>query len=188
MLFMNIATFGDCVIDPTRIMRPIQRTPADRWKMFLALTSDLHSQSFPYISSIFARCWLIERTGQLWKENSHLPHIFASAVHLSDRRPARHGRSGCGLATGSRNNFDRRSILDLWLQALVDSIVRSGCRASYYSSGALKMEADDFLVAITSKRQFLIGGVGLAAAVAFPGLASGGQADQVQTEPPKNTS
>ncbi len=53
----HISTFGDCVIDPTRIMMPIQCPPADRWMMLLVLASGIDSQQCPNTFSIFAmRC------------------------------------------------------------------------------------------------------------------------------------
>ena len=57
----HISTFGDCVIDPTRIMRTIQCPPADRWRMLLVLASGIDSQQCPNTPSIFAKRWSTER-------------------------------------------------------------------------------------------------------------------------------
>jgi len=58
---MNISTFGDCVIDPTRIVRPIQCPPTDRWRMLLVLASGIDSQPRPNTFSILAKRWSTER-------------------------------------------------------------------------------------------------------------------------------
>jgi len=57
----HISTFGDCVIDPTRIMRPIQCPPADRWRMLLVLASGIDSQQCLNTFSIFAKRWSTDR-------------------------------------------------------------------------------------------------------------------------------
>jgi hypothetical protein len=48
---------GDRVIDPTVIISPIHYTPAQRWKMFLAVASNFENRSTSNPSSILARHW-----------------------------------------------------------------------------------------------------------------------------------
>jgi hypothetical protein len=88
----NLRTFADSVIDPTDIVRPIQSTPGDRWRLFLASTSGLDSQSRSNPSSILAKRWSSQRTARpginpQHPENSHISRSLAPAVHFADRRP-----------------------------------------------------------------------------------------------------
>lgn len=91
---MNVRTL---VINPTFIVRLIQSTPGDRWKMFLASASGLDSQSPSNLSWILAKRWSSRRTAKPGinpelPENSHIFPSLASAVHFSDHRPVM-GRS-----------------------------------------------------------------------------------------------
>jgi hypothetical protein len=88
----NGRIFADSVIDPTVIVRPIQSTLGDRWRLFLASASGVDSQSRSNPSWILAERWSSQRTAKpginpRLPENRHIFPSLAPAVHFADRRP-----------------------------------------------------------------------------------------------------
>jgi hypothetical protein len=93
----SLRIFADSVIDPTVIVRPIQSTPGDRWRLFLASASGLDSQSRSNPSWILAKRWSSQRTAKpginpRLPEIRHISLSLAPAVHFANH-PHDMGRS-----------------------------------------------------------------------------------------------